>query len=244
MRIHAAVFDEQDGPFRLQDVEQVLGHESAGVVTAVGAGVTSVWEGDHVVIGWPWYGECDNCPAGEPRYCARLDELFVGGVRPGNGASALRRPDGGALHGHFFGQSSFATHSLARADSLVKVPPGVPLDLLGGPAAAVMAARNSGATTIIAVDRLASRLKPAAELGATHTVYAETTRTPSPQCTTSAAGPPATPWSAPASSPSYARQRTPWACSAPARSSSCTARAASPWIASSPGTRSTRSKRH
>nr|WSY55112.1 NAD(P)-dependent alcohol dehydrogenase [Streptomyces sp. NBC_00886] len=239
MRIQAAVFDKQDGPFQLQDVELdepgagevlvritatgichtdglarhgdlpfpapgVLGHEGAGVVIAMGPGVTSVREGDHVVIGWPWCGECRNCLAGEPRYCARLGELLVSGVRPGTGASALRRPDGGALHGHFFGQSSFATHSLARANSLVKVPHDVPLDLLGPLAcglstgagavlntlrpqtgsslviygtgsvglAAVMAARNSGATTIVAVDRHTSRLELAAELGATHTVNA------------------------------------------------------------------------
>ncbi|WP_234532293.1 NAD(P)-dependent alcohol dehydrogenase [Streptomyces shenzhenensis] len=166
MRIQAAVFDKQDGPFRIEPVELdgpgpgevlvkivasgvchtdglarhgdlpfpapgVLGHEGAGVVTAVGDGVTSVREGDRVVIGWPWCGECRNCLDGEPRYCLELGELLVGGVRPGTRASAMSRPDGGELHAHFFGQSSFATHSLTRANSLVKVPDDVPLELLG-----------------------------------------------------------------------------------------------------------------
>lgn len=48
----------------------VLGHEGAGVVEAVGAGVTAVRPGDHVVIGWPSCGTCRNCRDGEPRYCA------------------------------------------------------------------------------------------------------------------------------------------------------------------------------
>ncbi|WP_407670080.1 alcohol dehydrogenase catalytic domain-containing protein [Nonomuraea solani] len=69
----------------------MLGHEGAGVVTAVGPGVASVTEGDHVVVGWPWCGQCRNCLAGELRYCVRLGELLVSGVRPGGGPSALRR---------------------------------------------------------------------------------------------------------------------------------------------------------
>ncbi|TDD93524.1 NAD(P)-dependent alcohol dehydrogenase [Actinomadura rubrisoli] len=182
----------------------VLGHEGAGTVAAVGPGVASVGEGDRVVMGWPWCGECRNCLAGEPRYCARLGELLVSGVRPGGRPSALRRADGSVLHGHFFGQSSFATFALSQARSLVTVPADVPLELLGPLAcgmstgagavlttlrpeagsslvvygtgsvglAAIMAARNSGATTIVAVDPVSSRLALARELGATHTIDA------------------------------------------------------------------------
>ncbi|MDX3522702.1 alcohol dehydrogenase catalytic domain-containing protein [Streptomyces scabiei] len=124
VRIAATGICHTDGLARHGDLPfpspGVLGHEGSSVVTAVGPGVASVREGHHVVIGWPWCGECRNCLAGEPHYCARLGELLVSGVRPGTGASALHRPDGGALHGHFFGQSSFATHSLTRANSLVK----------------------------------------------------------------------------------------------------------------------------
>ena len=38
----------------------VLGHEGSGVVEAVGEGVTAVEPGDHVVMGWPFCGECRN----------------------------------------------------------------------------------------------------------------------------------------------------------------------------------------
>jgi aryl-alcohol dehydrogenase len=108
----------------------VLGHEGAGVVAAVGEGVESVREGDHVVIGWPWCGECRNCLEGQPRYCLELGALVVGGGH-GDGTTALRRTDGAPLHSHFFGQSSFATHSIVSASSLVVVPDEAPLELLG-----------------------------------------------------------------------------------------------------------------
>lgn len=185
----------------------VLGHEGAGIVTAVGQGVTSVAPGARVVIGWPSCGSCRNCRRGEPRYCARLGEALVSGGRllgPRAGQTALHREDGSALSSHFFGQSSLATHALTWADALVTVPDSVPLEIMGplacglstgagavlntarpGPGdslvvygvgavglAAVMAARNTPATTIVAVDRHGSRLDLARELGATHTVSA------------------------------------------------------------------------
>ena len=192
-----------DLPFPLPGV---LGHEGAGTVVAVGDGVTGVKEGQAVVLGWPWCGACRNCVAGQPRYCLRMGELVGGGHRL-DGGSALRTTDGSPLASHFFGQSSFATHAMTTASSLVPVPAGLPVELLGPLAcglatgagavfntvrpepgtsivvygtgtvglAAVMAARNSAATTVIAVDRHASRLRLASELGATHTVDATDT---------------------------------------------------------------------
>ncbi|WP_295697029.1 NAD(P)-dependent alcohol dehydrogenase [Lapillicoccus sp.] len=192
-----------DFPFPLPGV---LGHEGAGIVHAVGDGVTSVKVGQAVVIGWPWCGECRNCLDGEPRYCLRLGEL-VGSGRRLDGPSSLRTTGGQPLSSHFFGQSSFAGYSLTTASSLVPVPASTPLELLGPLAcglatgagavfhtvrprpgtslvvygagtvglAAVMAAKNSAATVIIAVDRTPSRLALAAELGATHTIDASTT---------------------------------------------------------------------
>ncbi len=112
----------------------VLGHEGAGVVEAVGEGVTSVALGDHVVIGWPSCGSCRRCREGEPRYCARLGEALCGGGRllgPEAGRPALRRESGEPVHSHFFGQSSFATRALVWADALVVVPQEAPLELLG-----------------------------------------------------------------------------------------------------------------
>jgi len=112
----------------------VLGHEGAGVVETCGEGVTTVSPGDHVVIGWPFCGDCRNCMRGEPRYCARLGEALVSGVRmlgPRAGETALHREDGSPLSSHFFGQSSMATHALVWASSLVPVPRDVPLELMG-----------------------------------------------------------------------------------------------------------------
>src|SRR6516162_3739024 len=179
----------------------VLGHEGAGVVAAVGAGVSSVAAGDKVVIGWPWCGTCRNCLEGQPRYCLSLGPLVVSGARA-DGSTTLRRLDGSPLHSHFFGQSSFATYSVCAANALVPVAPDASVAILGPLAcgistgagavlnvlrpwtgssiivygagavglSAVMAAPITGATTIIAVDRLASRLSLARELGATETV--------------------------------------------------------------------------
>jgi aryl-alcohol dehydrogenase len=184
----------------------VLGHEGAGVVEAVGPDVRGVAVGDHVVIGWPSCGRCRNCRGGQPRYCLRLGEALCGGGRllgPLAGRPALRRPQGGrAVHSHFFGQSSFATHALTWADALVVVPRSAPLDRLGPLAcgiatgagavfhtlrprpgsslavygagavglSAVMAARLSPATRVIAIDRHAGRLDLARRFGATDTV--------------------------------------------------------------------------
>jgi aryl-alcohol dehydrogenase len=169
MKVTAAVVEELDGPFTLQELEldepgpgealvrviasgmchtdaitrsgdlpmpfpSVLGHEGSGEVVAVGEGVTKVAVGDHVVIGWPSCGTCRNCRDGEPRYCARLGEAVAGGGRllgPRAGQPALHRPGGGEVHSHFFGQSSFATHSLTWADALVVVPDDAPIELLG-----------------------------------------------------------------------------------------------------------------
>ncbi|KJK44087.1 alcohol dehydrogenase [Lentzea aerocolonigenes] len=184
-----------DLPFPLPGV---LGHEGAGVVEAVGPGAKGVAEGDHVVLGWPWCGECRNCLDGQPRYCVRLGELLVGGGR------ALRGLDGAPLASHFFGQSSFATHAVVPYRGLVPVDTSLPLDLLGPLAcglstgagavlnvlrpgagssivvygvgtvglAAIMAARNSGATRIIAVDRHETRLRAAQRYGATDVINA------------------------------------------------------------------------
>ncbi|MWA05384.1 zinc-binding dehydrogenase [Actinomadura sp. LD22] len=189
-----------DLPFPLPGV---LGHEGAGTVAEVGPGVTEYQVGDPVVIGWPSCGVCRHCRAGEPRYCQRLGVALCGGGRIGGG-TALHRLDGDAVSSHFFGQSSFASHSLTTAAALVPVPEDMPLELMGPLAcgvstgagtifntvqpragaqlavfgvgtvglSAIMAARNSPATRIIAVDRHETRLELARQLGATDVVDA------------------------------------------------------------------------
>src|SRR3984957_7151001 len=193
-----AIARDGDMPF---PAPGVLGHEGAGIVAAVGSGVTSVAVGDKVVIGWPWCGTCRNCLEGQPRYCLDLGPLVLRGGRA-DGTTSLRRLDGSPLHSHFFGQSSFASYSICAANALVPVPADTDVTLLGPLAcgistgagavlnalrpgagssvvvygagavglSAVMAARLTPATEIIAVDRLASRLSLARELGATETI--------------------------------------------------------------------------
>ncbi|MFE9662739.1 zinc-binding dehydrogenase [Streptomyces sp. NPDC005955] len=110
----------------------VLGHEGAGVVERVGDGVTSVAAGDHVVMSYQSCGRCTPCLSGNPAYCAVSFPANFGGSRL-DGTNALHRaPDAGGeeVHGHFFGQSSFATLSLATERNVVKVPDDIPLDLL------------------------------------------------------------------------------------------------------------------
>lgn len=122
-----AIARDQDLPF---PVPGVLGHEGAGIVEAVGAGVTKVAAGDKVVIGWPWCGVCRNCLAGRQRYCAQMPPMVTSGLRP-DGTSALRRLSGEPVHSHFFGQSSFATRAMTWERSVVKVAADAPIELLG-----------------------------------------------------------------------------------------------------------------
>jgi aryl-alcohol dehydrogenase len=178
----------------------VLGHEGAGIVEAVGAGVTKVAPGDHVVMTFDSCGACSNCAAGAETYCYAFFEHNFLAARP-DGSTALRSGED-AVHSHFFGQSSFATHALCHERNAVSVPTDVPLELLGPLAcgiqtgagavlnalgigagasfavfgtgsvglSAVMAARVVGAATIIAVDIDRGRLAVAETLGATHTI--------------------------------------------------------------------------
>lgn len=183
----------------------VFGHEGSGIIETVGPGVETFAPGDHVIMGWPYCGTCRNCIRGEHRYCAQIGPELLAGVRlhgPKRGSSAYSRADGSPISGHFFGQSSFASYALTRANALVKVDKDVDLEILGPLAcgittgagaiftaaqpaagesvvvigtgavglAAIMAACNTPATKIVAVDLQDSRLELAKELGATHII--------------------------------------------------------------------------
>ena len=108
----------------------VLGHEGSGVVEQVGADVTKVVPGDAVVLTFRSCGRCRNCGRGDPAYCRHSVALNITGRRA-DGSTALRSPGGRALAGHFFGQSSFATHALACESNVVKIDAAAPLELLG-----------------------------------------------------------------------------------------------------------------
>jgi aryl-alcohol dehydrogenase len=180
----------------------VLGHEGAGVVERVGAGVTKVAPGDHVVLSYASCGKCPSCDEGQRAYCGEFFPRNFGGARI-DGTSPIRRGQE-VVHGAFFGQSSFASFAIAAERNVVKVRTDVPLELLGPLGcgvqtgagtvlnalrprpgstlaifgvgsvglSAVMAARVAGCATIVAVDLHRSRLALAQQLGATHVVDA------------------------------------------------------------------------
>jgi aryl-alcohol dehydrogenase len=176
----------------------VLGHEASGVVERVGAEVTDLAVGDHVVLTYLSCGTCWRCLHGEPAYCERMPMLNYLGKRA-DGSVALH--DGDAPVGsHFFGQSSFATYALAPRRSVVKVSSDLPLELLGplgcgiqtGAGAvlnviaptpgssiaifgggavglsAVLAARSADCARVAVVDPKPERREAALEFGATH----------------------------------------------------------------------------
>jgi aryl-alcohol dehydrogenase len=112
-------WDEADGAV-------VLGHEGSGVVERIGKRVKGVKPGDHVVLSYQSCGHCRQCRGGRPAHCTRFYELNFGFQRL-DGSNGLQRS---GVRGHFFGQSSFATHSLATERNLVKVSKDLPLELL------------------------------------------------------------------------------------------------------------------
>jgi aryl-alcohol dehydrogenase len=178
----------------------VYGHEGAGVVQAVGEDVTQVAPGDHVVISFPWCGECPNCRRNMQSHCMKGFDLKMRGTRPDG--STLMSKGGAPVYSAFFQQSSFATYAIANERYLVKVRRDAPLELLGpfacsgqtgagavlnsmrprpGDSFAVfgvgdvglsglMAARIAGCDPIIAVDVHDDRLTLARALGATHAI--------------------------------------------------------------------------
>jgi aryl-alcohol dehydrogenase len=178
----------------------VFGHEGAGVVAAVGTGVTNFAVGDHVVLSFPWCGACANCRRQMEYHCQNNFGLKMRGTRP-DGSTLMSR-GGLPVYSAFFQQSSFATHAIANERFAVKVRNDAPLELLGpfacsgqtgagavlnamqpraGDAFAVfgvgavglsglMAARIAGCDPIVAVDIHEKRLALARELGATHVI--------------------------------------------------------------------------
>lgn len=181
----------------------VLGHEGAGVVEAVGAGVTSLAPGDEVVLSWaPGCGECADCRRGRPAACVPLHRAIAAGTLV-DGTTRMTL-DGAVL---YRGTATGAMSELLVVSERVALPTGggVPLEeaaLLGCaaltgvgavlfaarvPAGAtvlvvgaggvgqfcVQGARIAGAETIVCVDPLEARLELVRELGATHVARPE-----------------------------------------------------------------------
>ncbi len=127
----------------------VLGHEGAGVVTAVGEAVTDLAAGDHVVLSWvPQCGECRQCQLGRPWQCERVAEVVAAQGVLHDGTSRWRDADGETLR-HYLGVSSFAERVVVPRSGAVKIRDDAPLDVIAivgcAVATGVGAVRNTAA---------------------------------------------------------------------------------------------------
>ncbi|GHF35057.1 oxidoreductase [Streptomyces mashuensis] len=180
------------------DFPFLLGHEAAGVVEAVGEGVTEIAPGDFVILNWRAVcGQCRACLRGRPQYCFATH----------NARQKMTLADGGRELTPALGIGAFAEKTLVAAGQCTKVDPAVSpavAGLLGcgvmagiGAAintggvgrgdsvavigcggvgdAAIVGARLAGAARIIAVDIDGRKLEKAREMGATHTVNSRET---------------------------------------------------------------------
>jgi NDMA-dependent alcohol dehydrogenase len=176
----------------------VLGHEGAGIITAVGDGVHDVAVGDRVVLSWlAQCGDCFYCVAGQPQLCEKAGVAFARGtLMDGSTRFSL----GGRPMYQMAGLGTFARRCVVPARSAIKIPDSIPFTsaaligcgvLTGWGAAvntasvgvgesvavvgcggvglnAVQGARLAGAGTIVAIDLHDERLEMAQSLGATH----------------------------------------------------------------------------
>jgi S-(hydroxymethyl)glutathione dehydrogenase / alcohol dehydrogenase len=128
----------------------VLGHEGAGVVEAIGDGVTSVAPGDHVVTLFsPQCGECIHCLSPKTNLCLAIREQQNLGYLP-DGTTRLNR-DGERIR-HFMGTSTFAEATVMPEIALAKVSPEAPLD--------VVCTLACGATTGIGAALYIAKVEP------------------------------------------------------------------------------------
>ena len=104
----------------------VMGHEGAGVVEAVGSGVTHVAPGDHVALCFvPACRSCRYCRAGKPNLCEVVAEHGASGMLM-DGTSRLRLPDGTMLQ-HGLRTACFADYTVVAAGGAVRIPDELPL---------------------------------------------------------------------------------------------------------------------
>lgn len=179
-----------------QPMPAVLGHEGAGVVTEVGPGVETPRVGDHVILSWiaPCRA-CAACRRGQPTLCETgMQHAFAGPYGTANGDPVMA-----GLGTATFAQETVVPASAAivvdrdfplELGALVgcgvvtgvgavvntaRVRPGETVAVLGCGGvglAAIQGARLSGASRIVAVDRVASKLDMARDNGATEVVDA------------------------------------------------------------------------
>jgi S-(hydroxymethyl)glutathione dehydrogenase/alcohol dehydrogenase len=104
----------------------ILGHEGAGVVVEVGAGVTSVAPGDHVIpLYTPECRQCKTCLSGKSNLCTAIRATQGKGLMPdGSSRFAL----GGKQLFHYMGTSTFSSYTVVPEIALAKIRPDAPFD--------------------------------------------------------------------------------------------------------------------
>jgi S-(hydroxymethyl)mycothiol dehydrogenase len=180
-----------------EDFPYLLGHEAAGIVEAVGDGVTGLAPGDFVILNWRAVcGQCRACRRGRPWYCFATH----------NAAQKMTLEDGTVLS-PALGIGAFVEKTLVAAGQCTKVDPAVPPEVAGllgcgvmaglGAAintapvtrgdsvavigcggvgdAAILGARLAGAGTVIGVDIDPRKLEWARQFGATQVINSRET---------------------------------------------------------------------
>lgn len=104
----------------------ILGHEGAGIVEAIGEGVTSVAVGDHVIpLYTPECGQCKFCKSGKTNLCQAIRATQGKGLMP-DGTTRFYK-DGKPIF-HYMGTSTFAEHTVVPEISLAKISKAAPLE--------------------------------------------------------------------------------------------------------------------
>jgi len=104
----------------------ILGHEGAGIVLEVGAGVTTLKPGDHVIpLYTPECRECDYCLSRKTNLCQRIRTTQGKGLMP-DGTSRFSYKGTPILH--YMGTSTFANHIVLPEIALAKIRPDAPFD--------------------------------------------------------------------------------------------------------------------
>ena len=108
----------------------MLGHEGAGVVEAVGEGVTRVRVGDHVALSWtPSCGTCEECLRDLPWHCSTAWPAMGNGRSDGRDAAPLARRGEPVYHYSFL--STFAEACVVPERSCVPIAGDVPFEIAG-----------------------------------------------------------------------------------------------------------------
>ena len=104
----------------------ILGHEGAGVVVDVGAGVTTVEKGDHVIpLYTPECRQCEYCTSGKTNLCQAIRETQGQGIMP-DGTS--RFSIGANTVYHYMGTSTFSNYTVVPEIAVAKIREDAPFD--------------------------------------------------------------------------------------------------------------------